>query len=662
MSLEQREIGRYKLLGLIGRGGMGEVYQAEDSQLRRQVAIKVTLTGTPLSSGQAEVAEASRLFVREARAIAHLNHPRIVPIYDFGEARVDGHALSYMVVPFYPHGSFAQWLRQRLNNGVLRRDEVSHFIDQAADALQYAHQQQITHRDIKPANFLLRQATEPGDLPDLFLTDFGIARFLTETLHESHNSRGTPAYMAPEQWSGNAVAASDQYALAVLAYELLTGQLPFRGRLEQIMFQHIQTPPQPPSQLNPRLSASVDAVLLRALAKDPAQRFVSVKAFANELTRALYETPEQSAATIAPRLTPAPPANLDPLAPQNMADPFAAAAPRPLTPVPPANFGSGASYPAQLIPTLNAEAMPGAAAPAGLWQRDPGADSRPTSMASSPSHAPVPLRPARSRPSTLLLLLLLLPLLIVGGIGGAFIYFNHSNSSASNSTSTSPTAGHNPTSTPGSSLTPVTSATATLASGALTNPYPPHTGTLVINDPLRDNTKGYDWNDLRASTYACSFTNGAYHVLQTVTNWYTTCFADNSGLSFSNFTFQVQMSILSGDCGGLALRADPTEAKFYFFRVCQDGTFDLRLFINNTNQGAQSLISQNFNAAIHTGLNVSNTLAVVAQGPQLTLYANQQEVGTFFSTAFAGGKIAVVASSLANSTEAAFTNALLWQQ
>lgn len=202
----------------------------------------------------------------------------------------------------------------------------------------------------------------------------------------------------------------------------------------------------------------------------------------------------------------------------------------------------------------------------------------------------------------------------------------------------------------------------TSTNNALANPYSPHTGTVAINDPLSDNSKGYGWNDLRASTYGCSFINGAYHVLQTASNWYTTCFAEHENLIFSNFTFQVQMSIFSGDCGGLAFRADPSENKFYFFRVCQDGTYDLRLIIDNTNRNAQTLIGQNFNGAIYPGLNVTNTLAVVAQGPQLTLYVNQHNVGSFFNTAFASGKIAVAASSLGNSTEAVFTNAILWQQ
>jgi len=619
MTLEKRHIGRYQFVSLIGRGGMGEVYQAQDTRLRRTVAIKIISRETPLGADQDKIAEASRLFLREARAIAQLNHPLIVPVYDFGEAPVDGQDLSYMVMPFYPDGPFTQWLRLRLNDGALHWDEVNHFIGQAADALQYAHQHDITHRDIKPANFLIRPASSPQHLPDLLLSDFGIARFLTETIHESHNSRGTTAYMAPEQWRGEAVPASDQYALAVLAYEILTGQLPFRGHPEQLLYQHIYTVPQLPTQLNPRLPAAVDEVLLHALAKKPEERFVSMKAFAHELTRALHSPPDQ----------PAPPLV------------------RPSTPVL-SSGGADPASPGSLALMLQAtEYHPKPAGQAPLSACMPPTPI--TDSAQTPglySSAPPP--PARSG-----LVLLLVLLMIAGSIGGAIVYFSHLSSPTSSRASSSQTV----TVSHGSTSTPGTSPTATP-----TNPYPPHSGTVVINDPLSDNSQGHDWNDLMASTYACSFSNGAYHALQTLKDWFTTCFAEHAGLVLRNFTFQVQMSIVNGDCGGLAFRGNPTEVAFYFFRACVDGTYDLRLFTDNTNQGARTLISQKSTSALIPGLNVTNTLAVVAQNAQLTLYINQQKVATINDTSYASGKIAVVASSLSNPTQAAFTNAIVWQQ
>jgi serine/threonine protein kinase len=286
MSLEGQQIDRYRIMRLLGSGGMGEVYLAEDARIAQQVAIKVIRTEVTPYPDANSAKEAARLFEREAKAIARLDHPNILPLYAYGEETVHGQQLTYLVMPYRKEGTLASWLRQRGTTEWLSAADVAHLVTQAAEALQHAHDQQILHQDIKPSNFLIRTRKDQPSRPDLLLADFGIAKFTTATASASQSIRGTPTYMAPEQWDGQPVAATDQYALAIMAYELLTGRPPFSGNLGQIMRQHFQAVPQPPSALNPALSPALDAVLLRALAKEPQARFPSVSDFAQAFQQA----------------------------------------------------------------------------------------------------------------------------------------------------------------------------------------------------------------------------------------------------------------------------------------------------------------------------------------------------------------------------------------
>ena len=286
MALEGLQLGQYRLLRLLGSGGMGEVYLAEDARIGQQVAVKVNRTeATPYPHGTS-LQDAVRLFQREARAVAKLDHPHILPLFSYGEEHVQGMTLMYIVMPHRPEGSFANWLQQRGDKDTLSVRDMAYFMNMAADALQHAHHHQIVHQDVKPSNFLIRTNQDPTKLPDLLLTDFGIARWSTATSRVSHILRGTPLYMAPEQWNSEAVPATDQYALAVLAYELLTGHPPFMGQQQQVMYQHFHVQPQPPSARNAQLSQTVDAVILKALAKRPEDRFPSITAFADAFKQA----------------------------------------------------------------------------------------------------------------------------------------------------------------------------------------------------------------------------------------------------------------------------------------------------------------------------------------------------------------------------------------
>src|SRR5437588_1181981 len=282
MPLEGLQLGRYHLLRLLGSGAMGEVYLAEDERIEQQVAIKVIRSEATPYPNIDVTKEASRLFEREAKSIASLDHPNILSLYDYGEAAINGSTLAYLVMPFRQEGNLVDWIRQRSASVLLSPQDVAHFVRQAASALQHAHEHQLIHQDVKPSNFLIRirRSAEGPHLPDLLLADFGVAKFMTATSNNSQTIRGTPAYMAPEQWKGSPVPATDQYALAIMAYQLLTGRTPFQGSLEQMMYLHLNIQPQPPGKLNPYLPAGLDEVLLRALAKQPEDRFFSISAFA----------------------------------------------------------------------------------------------------------------------------------------------------------------------------------------------------------------------------------------------------------------------------------------------------------------------------------------------------------------------------------------------
>src|SRR5579885_1144371 len=295
MVIEELQNGRYRFTRVLGSGGMGEVYLMQDTRVSRPVAIKVLRAEAALYPDDEKTNEAIRLFQSEARAIAALDHPNILPLYDFGEETRDAMTITYMVMPYCADGSLEAWLRKRAGKP-LSPQQIASLIEQAADALQYAHDHQVIHLDVKPSNFLLRVNKRNPLRPTLLLADFGIARNFTTVSNSSRTIRGTPASMAPEQWSGEPVFASDQYALAVMAYELLVGRPPFTGSMEQLMYRHFSVQPPAPSTFYPRLPAALDSVLLRALAKKPEERYPSIVDFASAFTEAAQQPllPEQA--------------------------------------------------------------------------------------------------------------------------------------------------------------------------------------------------------------------------------------------------------------------------------------------------------------------------------------------------------------------------------
>lgn len=278
-----KTLGRYHVLRKIGQGGMGDVWLCEDPRLHRQVAIKTLPTHSQSDR------EFSLRFEREAQAAAALNHLHILSIHDYGEQPMpNGQVITYIVMPYITGGSLADYMAPFLAKQMnIPPNEAITYLLQAADAIDYAHKHDVIHRDIKPGNMLLRN----GDW--LLLADFGIARILSSSdqITQAGVGFGTPEYMAPEQAQGNADPASDNYSLAVIAYQLFTGRLPFSADTGYATtIQHMTLPPPPPRQFNPDLSPAFEEVLLSGLAKQSAQRPPSAHAFVTALQQHLTDT------------------------------------------------------------------------------------------------------------------------------------------------------------------------------------------------------------------------------------------------------------------------------------------------------------------------------------------------------------------------------------
>jgi eukaryotic-like serine/threonine-protein kinase len=266
--------GRYRILRKLGSGGMANVYLAEDEELGRQVAIKI------LNDRHASDDQFVERFRREAKNAAGLSHPNIVSVYDRGEA--EG---TYYIAMEYLEGRSVK--DRILSDGPLAISAAIDVTRQILHALAFAHRRGIVHRDIKPHNVLLAQDA-PGDRESRFkVTDFGISRTTTSQMTEAGSIVGTAQYLSPEQARGAPVdQRSDIYSVGIVLYELLTGKLPFTGETPlEIAMKHLSEIPKSPSELRPEVSTDLDMVVLRALAKDPEDRFQTAEEMERELAR-----------------------------------------------------------------------------------------------------------------------------------------------------------------------------------------------------------------------------------------------------------------------------------------------------------------------------------------------------------------------------------------
>lgn len=288
-SLIGQQLGAYQVQAVLGKGGMAQVYKAYHPRLRREVAIKVILSEIADRAGFQE------RFEREAQMIASLEHPNIVSVYDFGEAG----ALTYLVMQYVGGGTLREQLRGKRP---LEPQRAVHYANQMALALHHAHQRGIVHRDVKPQNMLV-SSIDPNHL---LLSDFGIAKLYYQNnedavfaemptrevagsaLTSASQIIGTADYMSPEQASGQTVdARTDVYALGIVLYQMLAGDIPFHSTtLQGLLFQHLYTPPPLLRTRNPQVPEILEQITARALAKAPADRFPTAEALARALEQA----------------------------------------------------------------------------------------------------------------------------------------------------------------------------------------------------------------------------------------------------------------------------------------------------------------------------------------------------------------------------------------
>ncbi len=274
-----QQLGNYQLTRLIGEGAFAQVYLGEHIYLGTQAAIKV------LNAQSADYP--MDWFRTEARTIARLVHPNIVRVLEFG---VVGNT-PFLVLDYAPNGS----LRRHYPHGTrLPLHTAVSYVKQAAEALQYVHDEKLVHRDVKPENLLLGRRNE------ILLSDFGIA-LMMQTFHSQNMQEvaGTLSYMAPEQIQGHPSAASDQYSLGVIAYEWLVGKRPFEGSPAEVISQHLVAPPPSLIRQLPTLPPAVEQVIMRALEKDSSKRFATVQAFAVALEQASQSGASQAGITSA---------------------------------------------------------------------------------------------------------------------------------------------------------------------------------------------------------------------------------------------------------------------------------------------------------------------------------------------------------------------------
>jgi serine/threonine protein kinase len=278
-------IAQYRIIEQIGQGGMATVYKAYQPSLDRYVAFKV------LPEYYVHDRTFLARFQREAKVIANLSHPHILPVYDFGQVG----NLTYIVMQYIEGGTLKDIMGRPIS-----LSQMAHFADQIATALDYAHQRGVLHRDVKPGNILLEEGRR------VLLTDFGLAKMVEGAvqLTGSGVGVGTPTYMSPEQGQGLAVdARTDVYALGIILYEMVTGRAPYQAETPMaVVIKHISAPLPLPRSFNPNLPEGVERVILKTLAKNKEERYASAGQMVSALHQALAVTPDEAGPTLTPAL------------------------------------------------------------------------------------------------------------------------------------------------------------------------------------------------------------------------------------------------------------------------------------------------------------------------------------------------------------------------
>jgi|GEM_PF-1230715 len=625
MEREGTLLGNYRLTRLVGQGGFADVYLAEHLLLHTPAAIKVLRTRL---LGESEMES----FLHEARIIARLNHPHIVRVLDFG---IDDAAdTPYLVMEFAEHGT----LRQKYPEGSrLTLSTILPYVKQIAEALQYAHDAKLVHRDIKPENMLL------GRNDDVLLSDFGVS--LPARTSRSGNfaeAVGTVAYMAPEHIEGRPQPAGDQYALAIIIYEWLTGHLPFQGTISEICTQQLYR--QVPSLRSQGVwvSEDVEMVLLTALAKDPKQRFNSVLEFAQAFERAFMQPASQPGGS--------PPALV------GVAAEIDAVA-----------NGSASSTPqaagTSMLADIETFELPAISTPPqgdGIIDEEKLKDVTTEDLK----------KPRTLPPKHLALMGALILLLVLSSVGFGLANAHnpghelkaHTQSIATTTRSTraptQPGTAGAARPTPGSSRTTATpgrTGTVPVTSTA-TSPSPTSdlfTQVTATSPTFHDALSQQDSNSWYVNS-ECSFSSGHYTVQAPLLNAYGYCLGPST--SYTNFIYQAQVTLTSDGCAGIIFRA--VLPAFYYACVTENGTY--KIYYSAQNGSSGTLLASGSTQALVTGLNRPDRVAVLVQGSKLALYLNGQYVSSITDSRSGQGQIGMITLPGLLTGTANFNNAEVW--
>ncbi len=654
--LEGTSLGRYQLLGRLGRGGMSEVYLAYDERMDRNVALKV------VSSSQSDYLER---FHREADAISSLHHPHILPAYDYG----DQEPWHYLVMPNIEHGT----LRHHLEKGALSLEDAGEMLNQIAGALQSAHDNGIIHRDIKPSNILLR------DEHYAYLADFGLAKALEggSELTQTGALLGTPEYMAPDLADGPATTSSDIYALGVLLYQMVAGRVPFTGETPvSIYMKHVREQPLPPSFYNSSIPHSIDQVVLRALEKDPQRRYQSAQELADafeqaRLTPSIHETQEMP-----------PYKTIQETMRQGASD----------TPIPASRrFGRQArqarqsrnpsSQGSKLILPGNPMATPTTVfsrrrritAPivensgVGVHQTvemqnnladpvTPGRRRTTESIHTTP-HLP------RRRANMLTFIIITVGLLLFIGLPiGAISYFANTHPKPTPTATPVPTnttqpTQAEPTTTPQTQNTPNATAQTggVQAQGTATAILAAATSGTPLAYRLTSNTDGL-WTE---DAIHCVFAGDAYHVKALQTNFLQSCPLTKHVQD--NATLQVDVTLLRGNSAGMLLRMNSEQ--FYDFEITDQGQCFFRRHAPGDGNNYAYILNPTVSNSI-APLGQKNTLTIIANGGTFRLFINGIAVGSPLQDnnyTVGGLALATSTNTLTTYSEASFSNLKIYK-
>jgi serine/threonine protein kinase len=604
--LEGRVLDHYELRQLTGKGGMADVYLGYDPRFEREVAVKIF---------QRDDEDLLRRFIREARLMASLHHPHLMPVYDTGKILMDGFAHYYIVMPYMEGGT----LRQRIHRAPLALKAASTYLQELADALDYIHARGIVHRDIKSSNVLLDGEGR------CYLADFGIARTSEATVAtQTGGLLGTVDYMAPELFESDgyqADARSDLYSLGVLLFEMVTGTVPFTSENRfAVISMHLSQPPPSPRVFIPALSPQVEHVMLQALEKRPELRYASAGELADAFRLAVAGRLKETAVT---------------------------------------ERGSSKVLVLPSVPfaydeqTYAHSQETRTASPYGRYPPQPEVPS-----SRSPS--------SRSRGRIITVLALIALLAVLGPM--IYVLLNgqyRANTSSSNTGTAGQTAPPNLTATAQANAMATVQVQASATAGVLQTAT---TGAAVYQDALTTPGNSATQNGQWDQNLNCAFQQDGYHVT-TIQGLFPKAVTDcrENSTQYTNATISVDMTILSGQSGGLLFYINPHLVGYagYFFEADTQGNYQISRS-QDFSTGLNNVViqGQTHSTALKTGTGVKNTLQVIARNGTLLFYINGTFVSQQQDSTFTAGYVGfgATAAQTGQSANVVYTNVAIYQQ